>query len=138
MCASRSGTTTPSTGSAGEPGFTQPLHLEQVLRGFNAAYNARRQRVLDGKTPDQVAAERLEARRKLASAKPHGRAGPQVGAPVVSRRSEAAPQQRLDIHHAPLTPCGRKIFAMPPGASSHGRHIEPLQALPGRAPSRAS
>ena len=51
--------------------------LEQLLRGFNAAYNARRQRVLDGKTPDQVVAERLEARRRLPNAKPHGRAGPE-------------------------------------------------------------
>ncbi len=47
-----------------------------MLRGFNAAYNARRQRVLDGKTPDQVVAERLKAKRRLANAKPHGRAGP--------------------------------------------------------------
>jgi hypothetical protein len=46
--------------------------LERLLRGFNAAYNARRQRVLDGKTPDQVVAERLKARRKLANPKPHG------------------------------------------------------------------
>jgi transposase InsO family protein len=51
--------------------------LERLLRGFNAAYNARRQRVLDGKTPDQVVAERLKARRKLANPKPYGRAGPQ-------------------------------------------------------------
>ncbi len=36
--------------------------LERLLRGFNAAYNARRQRVLDGKTPDQVVAERVKAR----------------------------------------------------------------------------
>jgi transposase InsO family protein len=50
--------------------------LEQLLRGFNAAYNTRRQRVLDGKTPDQVVAERLKARRKLARGKPEGRAGP--------------------------------------------------------------
>jgi transposase InsO family protein len=50
--------------------------LEQLLRGFNAAYNARRQRVLDGKTPHQVVAERLPARRQLAPAKTHGRAGP--------------------------------------------------------------
>ena len=50
--------------------------LERLLRGFNAAYNARRQRVLDGRTPDQVVAERLKARRKLARAKPEGRAGP--------------------------------------------------------------
>jgi len=53
--------------------------LEQLLRGFNAAYNARRQRVLDGKTPDEVVKERLRARRKLARPKPEmpeGRAGP--------------------------------------------------------------
>ena len=50
--------------------------LEQLLRGFNAAYNARRQRVLEGKTPDQVVAERLKARRKLARGEPEGRAGP--------------------------------------------------------------
>ncbi len=51
--------------------------LERLLRGFNAAYNARRQRVLDGKTPDQVVAERLKARRKPARGKPEGRAGPE-------------------------------------------------------------
>ena len=59
-------------------GITVHCHrdLERLLRGFNAAYNARRQRVLDGKTPDQVAAERIEAEPELARAKPHGRAGP--------------------------------------------------------------
>jgi transposase InsO family protein len=51
--------------------------LEQVLRGFNAAYNARRQRVLDGKTPDKVVVERLKAHRKLTRGKPEGRAGPE-------------------------------------------------------------
>ena len=50
--------------------------LEQLLRGFNAAYNDRRQRVLDGKTPDQVIAERLKAEPKLARVAPNGRAGP--------------------------------------------------------------
>src|SRR5918997_2000523 len=49
--------------------------LERLLRGFNAAYNARRQRVLDGKTPDQVVAERLRSRRRLARATPEGGAG---------------------------------------------------------------
>src|ERR671921_15991 len=53
------------------------VQLEQLLRGFNAAYNGRRQRVLDGKTPNQVTAERLKARRKLANPKPQGRAGPE-------------------------------------------------------------
>ena len=33
--------------------------LEQLLRGFNTAYNTRRQRVLDTKTPNQIVAERL-------------------------------------------------------------------------------
>src|SRR4051812_44010285 len=50
--------------------------LEQLLRGFNAAYNGRRQRVLDGKTPHQVVTERLRKRRKLANPTPQGRAGP--------------------------------------------------------------
>ena len=50
--------------------------LEQVLRGFNAAYNARRQRVLDSKTPDQIVAERLKATPTLAKGQPQGRAGP--------------------------------------------------------------
>lgn len=50
--------------------------LEQLLRDFNATYNARRQRVLDGKTPGQAVAERLKARRKLACGTPEGRAGP--------------------------------------------------------------
>ena len=54
--------------------------LEQLLRGFNAAYNARRQRVLDAKTPDQVVRERLRAQLNLARPKPEtpeGRAGPE-------------------------------------------------------------
>jgi hypothetical protein len=51
--------------------------LEDLLRGFNAAYNARRQRVLEGKTPDGVVAERLKARRKLSRGKPQGRAVPE-------------------------------------------------------------
>ncbi len=49
---------------------------ERLLRGFDAAHNARRQRVLDGETPDQAVVERLKARRKPANPKPHGRAGP--------------------------------------------------------------
>jgi transposase InsO family protein len=50
--------------------------LEQLLRGFNAAYNARRQRVLDSRTPNQVVAARLAAKPKLRKAKPFGQAGP--------------------------------------------------------------
>src|SRR3954468_12360112 len=50
--------------------------LEQLLRGFNAAYNARRQRVLEAKTPDQVVTERLTAKPARAKHNPRGRAGP--------------------------------------------------------------
>jgi hypothetical protein len=49
--------------------------LEQPLRGFNTACNARRQRVLDGRTPNQVIAEHLKAKPDLANPAPHGRAG---------------------------------------------------------------
>jgi hypothetical protein len=41
-----------------------------------ASYNARLQRVLEAKTPDQVVAERLTAKPALAKDKPAGQAGP--------------------------------------------------------------
>ena len=66
--------------------------LEWLLRGFNAAYNARRQRVLDGKTPDRVVAERVKTRRKLANPKPHRRAGP---ADIAEVRAIAEPAKDL-------------------------------------------
>lgn len=45
-------------------------------RDPNQTYNARRRRVLDGKAPNQVAAERLNAEPELANPAPQGRAGP--------------------------------------------------------------
>ncbi len=50
--------------------------LEQLLRGFNTAYNARRQRVLNGKTPNQVVTDHLNAEPELANPAPYGRTGP--------------------------------------------------------------
>ena len=41
--------------------------LETVLAGFNRAYNARRQRVLKGRSPDMVVRERLAAKPELAN-----------------------------------------------------------------------
>ena len=41
-------------------------------RLFNQAYNGRRKRVLDGKTPNRVVAECLEARLRRANPAPHG------------------------------------------------------------------
>ena len=44
-------------------GITVASHrdLETLLHGFNQAYNARRQRVLKGRSPDRVVRERLGA-----------------------------------------------------------------------------
>ena len=41
--------------------------LEVLLRGFNQAYNARRQRVLGGVSPDEAVRRRIKANPKLAS-----------------------------------------------------------------------
>jgi hypothetical protein len=40
--------------------------LETLLTGFNVAYNGRRQRVLNGRSPDTVLRERLKAKPELA------------------------------------------------------------------------
>jgi transposase InsO family protein len=82
--------------------------LEQLLRGFNAVYNARRQRVLDGKTPNQVVAERLRTRRQLAHTKTHGRAGPDDIAKarliVEAAKEVSQPDRfRLDVVTTPKT-----------------------------------
>jgi hypothetical protein len=41
--------------------------LERLLAGFNSAYNARRQRVLGGTSPEEVVRERLAQDRSLAN-----------------------------------------------------------------------
>jgi transposase InsO family protein len=50
-------------------GITVASHrdLERLLAGFNSAYNARRQRVLGGRSPEQVARERLAQDGNLAN-----------------------------------------------------------------------
>src|SRR5689334_20475129 len=45
--------------------------LERLLAGFNQAYNARRQRVLGGRAPDEVVEERLRQDQGLANAGRH-------------------------------------------------------------------
>ena len=41
--------------------------LERLLAGFNSAYNARRQRVLDGRSPEEAVRERLARDQGLAN-----------------------------------------------------------------------
>ena len=53
------------------------LDLEHLLRGFRQAYNARRQRVLKGASPDEVVRQRLKAELKLA--RPHAHSPPDPG-----------------------------------------------------------
>src|SRR5215210_1671823 len=76
---------------------------EQLLRGFNAAYNSRRQRVLDGKTPNQVAAERLGKRRTRANPKPRGRAGPEDIAKARPIAEAAKEVSQPDIYRRRMT-----------------------------------
>ena len=57
-------------------GITISSHadLEDLLHGFNQAYNARRQRVLKGASPDEIVRQRLKAEPSLA--RPHAHSPP--------------------------------------------------------------
>jgi transposase InsO family protein len=61
-------------------GITVASHrdLERLLAGFNAAYNARRQRVLGGRSPEEVVRERLARDQGLANPGPRPPADPCV------------------------------------------------------------
>jgi transposase InsO family protein len=61
-------------------GITVDSHrdLERLLVGFNSAYNARRQRVLGGRSPDEVVRERLARDRSLANPGHHPPSDPCV------------------------------------------------------------
>jgi transposase InsO family protein len=61
-------------------GITVASHrdLERLLKGFNRAYNARRQRVLDGSSPEQVVRERLARDKGPANPSYHPPADPCV------------------------------------------------------------
>ena len=54
------------------------LDLEHLLRGFNQAYNARRQRVLKGASPDEVVRQRLKAEPKLVRSHAHSPPDPDI------------------------------------------------------------
>jgi len=103
--------------------------LERLLRGFNAAYNARRQRVLDGKTPDQVVAERLEARRRLANPRPHRRAGP---ADIAEARliAEAAEEVSQPDNLGGGFGCGARTCSCPSARPSPDSRTVVVQAMP--------
>ncbi len=51
--------------------------LEDLLHGFNQAYNARRQRVLKGASPDEIVRQRLKAEPRLG--RPHAHSPPDPG-----------------------------------------------------------
>jgi transposase InsO family protein len=53
------------------------VDLEDLLHGFNQAYNARRQRVLKGASPDEIVRQRLKAEPKLG--RPHAHSPPDLG-----------------------------------------------------------
>jgi transposase InsO family protein len=68
--------------------------LETLLRGFNQAYNRRRQRVLKGASPDQVIRSRLTAKPALANRRykpPHPDALPQALKVVAAAKDVSHP-----------------------------------------------
>jgi hypothetical protein len=52
--------------------------LERLLVGFNSAYNARRQGVLDERSPDEIVRERLEHSARLTNTAYRPPSGPCV------------------------------------------------------------
>jgi transposase InsO family protein len=81
-------------------GITISSHrdLEHLLHGFNQAYNARRQRVLKGASPDEVVRQRLKAEPRLA--RPHAHSPPH---PSIRSRAMRVIQAAKDVSH-PDTP----------------------------------
>jgi transposase InsO family protein len=77
-------------------GITVASHrdLERLLAGFNSAYNARRQRVLGGRSPEQVARERLE--RDAGLANPDYRPPPD---PCVLPKAMLVIERAKDVSH---------------------------------------
>ena len=77
-------------------GITISSHrdLEKLLKGFNQAYNMRRQRVLKGRSPDEVVRSRLTAKPKLANWRakpPDPRALPQALQVVAAAKEVSHP-----------------------------------------------
>ncbi len=70
------------------------LDLEHLLRGFNQAYNARRQRVLKGTSPDEVVRQRLKAEPKLV--RPHAHSPPD---PDIRSRAMRVIHVAKDVSH---------------------------------------
>ena len=92
--------------------------LKQLQRGFNAAYNDRRQRVLDGKTPNQVTAERLEARGRLVRGKPESRAGLCDAARARLIAEAAKEVSQPDTHSSSIAAIQATVIHAPPATRS--------------------
>src|SRR4051794_37534587 len=83
--------------------------LERLLEGFNQAYNARRQRVLDGRSPEEVVRERLAQERGLANP---GYRPPSD--PCVLPRAMLVIERAKDVSHPDTRRVSRRS-APPPG-----------------------
>jgi hypothetical protein len=85
-------------------GITIDSHrdLETLLKGFNQAYNRRRQRVLKGRSPDEVVRSRLAAEPKLANRRskpPDPSALPQALQIVAAAKEVSHPDTLLVADH---------------------------------------
>ena len=86
-------------------GITVASHrdLEHLLVGFNSAYNARRQRVLDGRSPDEVVRERLGRGPGLANPGYHPPSDP-----CVLPKAVLVVECAKDVPHPDTSGCGRR------------------------------
>src|SRR4051812_30015121 len=103
--------------------------LERLLAGFNSAYNARRQRVLDGRSPDEVVRERLAQDRGLTNP---GYRPPSD--PCVLPRAMLVIERAKDVSQPDIPVAGRGCFPRSPGWP--GRRSSAPRPRPGIRPSR--
>ena len=126
-------------------GWIESDVLGITIYSHNAAYDARQQRVLSGRTPSQVVAERLAARRRRHNARPAGQASPaditraQViveNAKDVSQRGTGDAADRYDSPASCLptraTTTGAAVRSAAPVASNSASPGEVWTSLRGR------
>jgi transposase len=115
--------------------------LERLLQGFNQAYNARRQRVLDGRSPKDVVRERLAQDKQLASPSYEPPADPCVLPRALMVVEAAKEVSQPDSYHPQVIPATRRratTAARPvPAARRHGCSTDGLPATSRALPERS-
>jgi Integrase core domain len=86
--------------------------LERLLKGYSQAYNARPQRVLNGRSPDEVARSRLAEKTKLDNSRhkpPIPASWPKPCGPSKAQRRSRDQTRRLRAEGAAAAHCGGAV-----------------------------